>query len=538
MSTYKRSVPTSFTALALLLASAAPACSSFGNTDRADDSADAAPPGQQPSGSASDAGDAGGPKAEEVTGTPDNDSITEEKGVFVSPSGNDSADASRARPLKTLSAAITTAARAGKIVFACTGTYAEAIVVADSISIIGGLDCADPMRWKTGADSSRIVAPTSPAVSAKQITAPTRLERLEIIAPDATAASASSIGLFADHSPSITIVGSTITAGKGANGADGAAAIKPQEKGSPGGGASPVAANCTGNAFGINPCKNLMNVITNVSGGFGGTSMCVGASGNHNGTPGGVGGAGGIWQVTPIPFGPDLFIKYNGLAGGQPGGSGFGSDGGTGIDGTPPAPMGTLTADGYVAADGSVASDGFPGSGGAGGYGGDDKEIGLPAEHGAKSGEIWRGVGGPGGGAGGCPGLAGGAGAGGGASLGLALIESPLILDGVQVTSSTGGTGGHGAFSSSPLSGGGAGLSLTQKVSAQKGGRGGFAGASTNGGSGPSIGILLTGAAPVLKGNSKATHGGGGAAIEEHASPFVASIKATPAGIEADMKTL
>ena len=525
----------SFTALALLVTTAATACGSSAAdvTDRAVGDGDASTaPAQQPSGSDTDAG---GPKAEAVTGTPDNDSITEAAGVFVAPSGNDNTDGTRARPLKTFAAAITTAARVGKIVFACTGTYSEALIVSDSISIIGGLDCADPMRWKTGAVPSRIESPTSPAVTATAITSPTRLEALDIAAPDATSPGASSIGVLADHSPGLTLVGSKIAAGKGANGTDGVAAIPLVESGHPDGYDGYAFGPCATGIKGINLCLDLHYQPIDFTGASGGTSKCTGAA-DHDGLPGGQGGTGGVWEPSGTPAKP--WKPVAGLAGAGAGAlAGGGARGARGTDAPAPSELGSLTANGYLPANGSVGSEGKPGAGGAGAKGGDWQEMNAYAA-GVTMGTYWHGSGGAGGGAGGCPGLPGGAGTGGGASLGVALVESPIVLDGVAISSSTGGTGGLAAFGGQALTGGRGGNKFGNPSDAGRGGDGGFAGASTNGGSGPSIGILSTGAKPVMKGTSKATHGKGGAAIDQRVDITLGAVKGTPGGIEADTKAL
>ena len=535
----------SLTSIALLLAIAVPACGTDTN---------AVDPGTTPPLGSSGGSDDAGTKAGPVKGTPDNDSITEENGIFVAPSGNDSSDGSRGRPLKTLSAAITTAARAGKIVFACTGTYAEALIVSDSISIIGGLDCADPLKWKTGAAPSRIESPTSPAATAKSIASPTRLEALDIVAPDATEPSASSIGFLADHSPGLTIVGSKITAGNGANGANGTAGIVLTQTGAvdgkqsvgpilchpPGGGMLGLAGTC-----GYSP---LSGAYSAQSGASGGTSKCTGAAGK-DGSAGGAGGTGGVWQakagVGAFPNRWDPYQNNNDAFGGVgTGGAGTGANGTDGGNGAPALDMGTLTADGYTPASGNPGSDGSPGFGGHGATGGSTADMGTPNAGQFNSNEIDSGLGGAGGGAGGCPGLAGSQGTGGGASLGVALIESPIVIDGVAIQSGKGGSGGLGTYGSDATAGGRAGASFAKNPAstAGDGGRGGLAGISTNGSNGPSIGILTMGAAPTRQGTTKVTPGAAAPAIAAQSKTDTLgnprTIPATPAGVAVESKSL
>ena len=542
MRTSNLAVRSSFTALALLLTTAA-ACGKF--SDPGGDGPGESPPSESPPSGDNDSGD--GPKAPPVKGTPPNDTITEEHGVFVAPSGRDTNDGARARPLATLNAAITVAAKAGKIVFACTGKYPEALVVSDSISVIGGLDCADPSSWKTGAAASRIESPTSPAVTARSITTETRLESLDIVAPDVSAPSASSIGLFADHAAKLTVASSTITAGNGANGTNGAAGVQLTPSVARGA-ASRAQFTCPqGVARNLNPCWNgITNTWLNVPGGAGGDGTCGGADG-HNASPGSRGGAGGMMESVyfgsvekPNPF-YELVVNGDPNYTDKPGGAGTGAAGVDGTNGAPASALGTLTADGYVPQDGRPGTDGQPGAGGHGGAG--TAVTGTPTIAMGQSHAVVAGQGGPGGGAGGCPGLAGGAGTGGGASLGVALLESAVVLDGVTVTAKAGGIAGRGTFGGTPSDGGEAGTNQSSDASknAAPGGRGGLAGLSTNGASGPSIGILVSGGAPIMKGSTKATPGNGGAALPGltiYMLGIPRTIPGTPEGLSVDIKTL
>ena len=535
----------SVTVLTLL---ALAACES--NSSYADDAAafDANVPNQGDDAGVSD----GGPKGEVIDATPPPDKITEEYGVFVSPTGNDTNEGSRARPFATVQAGITHAATVGKLVFVCTGSYSEALVVADSISVIGGLDCTDPLVWKSGAPLSRIVAPSSPAVRASSITSPTRLEALAIVAPDATTPSASSIGLLADHSTGLTIVGSSIDAGNGAAGTDGAGAIQLTLGASSRGVDEPASIACGANGCGIDPATGFRKLQP---GGAGGVGQCLGAPG-HDGGKGGAGGAGGLW-ITYDPF-LTFFSRWwmlfkdgsGSYPGSGPGGAGSGPGGGSGQDGAPPAEIGTLNSDGYLAPSGSAGTDGKAGTGGAGGTGGSagtgrDPDYGapdLPSALTLGAGEVYAARGGAGGGAGGCPGLAGSAGTGGGASIGVALVASPIVINNVAITAANGGAAGLGSFGSDPTKGGNPGAGVTSSGGGAKpGGNGGGAGVGTNGANGPSIGILSSGAAPVVNGmKTKAGNGGPAINARTHTDPLgvVHTIPATPAGLAVAMKSL
>ena len=166
-----RSSASSFVVVSLLALTIA-ACGSSGS-----DSPPGTEPGAGPNGT--DGGpDAPAPSAPAVTGTPVNDELTDQLGVFVSPTGADNADGTRAHPLARIQPAIDLAHKVGKRVYVCTGVYREALVVADSNSIIGGLDCSGEV-WKTGAAHSRVESPTVPAMLAKDIVTATRIEALD-----------------------------------------------------------------------------------------------------------------------------------------------------------------------------------------------------------------------------------------------------------------------------------------------------------------------------------------------------------------------
>ncbi len=137
---------------------------------------------------------AGSDKLTAVGGAADPSELTNRLGVFVAPSGAENADGSLEHPLARIQAGIDLAKTSGKRLYVCSGTYREAIVVADAVSIIGGLDCIGT-GWRLGGARSRIEAPSSPAILANDILTPTRLDSLEAFAPNATAPSGSTISV-------------------------------------------------------------------------------------------------------------------------------------------------------------------------------------------------------------------------------------------------------------------------------------------------------------------------------------------------------
>jgi len=524
-------------ALIANLALATGACGVFSSDDS---SAPAEAPPATPAAAEGGVGDV--PKAPPVGGPASQNELTDDFGVFVANSGNDAGDGSHARPFATIQVGIDRAKAVGKRVYVCAGTYKESLVIADSISVIGGLDCT-AFEWRTASATSRVESPTSPAAKAKDITSPTRLEGLELVAPNATAPSASSIGLLADHAGALVVARSKITAGNAMKGDDGVEGTQLSNAATGTGGKAIVgAALCTDDLI-------LCPAFSRATGGPGGTNVCVGAPG-YAGDPGGAGGSGGQYDVVKKTVGMSSFLLFLvrnnndatfGATTAAPGKTG--AAGVDGPDGDPAAPKGALSPTGYTPADGANGTNGAAGKGGAGGNGLlPNAAIFTPTPEGAR----YRGWGGGGGGAGGCPGLSGTAGKGGGASFAALLIDSPMTFDATALTSGLGGDAGQGTLGSAPLPGGvrnnpeipGQNPTLAPALG-HDGGRGGAAGISTNGSSGPSAAIAHSGAAPVLAGSSTMAHGSGGAAIAERSQVVLGdltkALPATPAGAAEDI---
>lgn len=489
--------------LALLanLALAGTACSGF------DAEPDATPgPTQLPPRSDDEASEA--PKAPPVGGPASTSELTDAFGIFVSMDGKADAAGTTASPIASVQAAIDLAKRAGKRVYVCTGTYREALVIADSISVIGGLAC-ERGEWRTSDGRTRIESPTSPAVRATDIASPTRIEGLDIIAPKATTPSASSIGLIADKASALVIARSKIVAGDGGNGDHGTEGTQLTTPASARGGAGYHAAQC---ALG-GTCYTGFTLVR-PGAAAGGTNPCDGAPG-HAAEGGGSGGRGGLWEVfQDVNF---YFRVYGGAINNADNGvkTLTSAAGASSPDGANGALVGTLSPDGYVPATGIAGTDGAPGKGGNGGSGRSPYPTIDPQTSSANG--VWRGYGGAGGGAGGCPGLAGTPGKGGGASIAALLINSAMTFETSELVAARGGDAGLGTFGSTPTAGGAAGFVVgfggSAFIDGQPGGQGGSAGISGNGSSGPSLGIAHVGLAPKLGADSKITAGAGGAAI-------------------------
>lgn len=497
-------------------------CGAFG-TDDDDGSSNKALPARDPG--------AGGdtPKAPPVGGPADTSELTNALGVFVAKNGDPAANATREHPITSIQAAIDLAKRAGKRVYVCGGTYTEAITMADSISLIGGLDCT-ANEWRTGGPVTRIEAPTSPAMRASDITSPTRIEGIELLAPNAAAPSASSIGLIAVHAPALVIARASIIAGNAAKGEDGNDGAQLTQSDTAARGQNLLAASeCPGEK-----CTPAWGARAS-----GGVNLCDGAP-EHIAESGGAGGIGGVYRVVN-DISRFNFVLYDPNSGPVPPidrSSAAGLDGKDGNGGE----GGAISRDGYVPADGRSGTDGAPGKGGRGGSG-HSPDPAVDANSPSVRG-VWRGWSGAGGGAGGCPGLAGGAGKGGGASIAALLVDSPVTFDGVTLTSGRGGDAGLGTFGSTPTAGGAGGFDnnfpfLTHPA---HGGRGGAAGTSGNGSSGPSIAIAHIGPAPKVQAGSRLVPSAGGAPIEARSRTDVfgltKTIPATAPGISSQIAAM
>lgn len=471
----------------------------------------------------------------DVGGPADPSELTDQYGVFVSLNGQPHTDGNHVRPAASIQDGIDLAKRVGKRVYVCAGTFHEQITLADSISIIGGLDCTNN-EWAVGKPGSRtrIEAPSSPAIIATNITSPTRLEGLDVVAPDATKPSGSSIALIADHAGALTIASSNLTAGNAVKGDDGTDGIqlKPSPYDSQ---PATTAVACAPNTT----CTHINFTYFKSPGAKGGTNTCIGAPG-HAAEPGGDGGSGGIWQpvndVSAYHFHPYL-APENKADNGVQRSSAPGADGNPGTNANS---VGAISRDGYMPVNGTAGTDGAPGSGGAGGAGRTPEPDYDPSTAAVKG--VWRGFGGAGGGPGGCPGLAGTPGKGGGASIAALLIESPITFDAAELLSHVGGGGGLGAFGSAPTDGGTQGTNVYFTLTnGHPGGRGGAAGISGNGANGPSLGIAYVGTKPTVSADTKVTPGAGGATIPARSRTTLGvtkTVPASPAGIAKDILAL
>lgn len=357
--------------------------------------------------------------------------------------GSDESPGTRAKPLKTITAALDKDRRRGRPrIYVCgEGPYAENLELPVNVSLVGGATCGSwaltqaPVRTKLNGAAVGVVVHIANAT--KLVT----VSDFEIAPAPAVAAGASTVGVFVDTAPlAFRRVG--IVAGPGRS------AVPPTEK---------PTNHFTGSLLGNGgsstqggAAKTCQCPLFGVSvGGAGGGPNAAGSDGSSD--P--VGGTDGILDGK----GGAVGCGGTGAAGGKPGLARAGGAGGRSA--------GRLTHDGWVPAAGATGEAGGPGGGGGGGAGGAS--------------------GGPSGACGGCGGAGGVGGAGGGGSIAFAMLDANVTLEGCSFSSDQAGDGATGGSGQNGQSGG------TQTAA---GGNycangGGGNGAGGSGGGGGSCGI-------------------------------------------------
>ncbi len=500
------------TLVALVALSASVGCSSAPSAPALQGGSEGGPRPPAPDGGPAPSGEAGPikdnapPPAKEAP-KPDPDKITESYGIFVSRAGSEGGEGTRRSPLGSIQDGIARAKAEKKShVFVCEGTYDEALVLADGVSIGGNFDCSAP-EWKLVPDKrSTLRSPTSPALRADDIVTPTRVDGFVVMAPDATTPSGSSIAVIAVDSNALTFASGRIQAGAGVKGDDGvegeqlrSVVTRPPQ-------ASVPSTPCFEQAGDVTRSCTLYSGPRSDTG-RGGESACLRADGSVVSTStGGMGGSSGLYTYNSSTRAWTA-VNFQFYGNGSPG-TGAGTNGVNGASGA----AGQLGAEGFVPGHGVPGTAGSVGQGGRGGHGAEPL--------GSLPGFSW-GKAGAGGGAGGCQGQSGTAGSGGGASVAVLAIRSPLRFDSMEVQAGPGGAGGRGTFGSEPTVGSSSGDGVTinggllpSSPLAFPGGAGGLAGVSGHGAGGPSFGIAHQGLAPILAQTSPRA-GVGGAGVPQ-----------------------
>ncbi|HET9934636.1 MAG TPA: hypothetical protein VFQ35_28220 [Polyangiaceae bacterium] len=447
--------------------------------------------------------------------------VIESIGVFVSPKGSDDKGrGTRELPFKTLRTAITEARKQSKRVYACStgGAFQETVTLdeaSDQTELYGGFDCVD---WTYAADAPTTVLSDTPrALVASELTSLV-IEDFSFVAANAVAPGESSAAAWIANSKSVFFRRVSLTAGNGADGADGAGTKEPAPKGATG-------------SSGVDAC--IAQHAPN-EGGMEIESLC---DGQPSGSIGGAGGDGGNDNKSALSGSPGQPITNDrGLPGvGQTATPGWncavtGSSGGGGAQlgsdamSQPAAAggvssataAGTLTADGFTGPAGQDGANGTPGQGGGGGGG--------AMAPGTCGGVLPRtGASGGGGGGGGCGGKGGKGGGAGGGSFALVSFRSSINLEGGVLTAQRGGNGGKGGYGQPGGAGGlggsgGKGVDSSSACPGATGGKGGDGAHGGGGAGGPSAAIAVAGfqpvrqGAPLLKLSKDSSNGGDGGA--------------------------
>ncbi len=477
-------------------------------------------------------------------GVPDDD----EGFVYVTSRGSDRNPGSRARPMRSLGAAIARARRLGKDVLVAQGVYDGLVTLAAGVSVFGGyrddFRDRDPERFPVVLERSG--APGEPVVRCSGVRRATRLEGVTVRGSVPAGSGEGSTAVYLDAcGPGVELVNVTVLAADGTDGRRGgdssehlgdvgatSLAELDGEDGRPGGAAVNRCERIAGGAGGVKRCGGRV-----VSGGHGADSDCP-ALGCFVGRPCGNAGCtdftrGGVCDLdaalaaaVPNPSASDGQGPGGGRAGeptydapthrgvchfcdDNPSLPRLGQDGEDGRDGEDGA--GGAACEGerrFDGASGRLRSGdgrgGEPGTDGGGGGGG-SSGAGFAVIGGTESGcESRPGGAGGGGGSGGCGAPRSGGGQGGGASVGVAVR---LTSDGrgptfrsVRIVTGHGGDGGDGGIGAAGGRGGvGAAGGDAAFWCARRGGRGGdggrggSAGGGGGGCGGDSVGVLFVG---------------------------------------------
>ena len=477
--------------------------------------------GSSNSGNSGASGDTGGTCSKTDSPAVAACTVIESLGVFVSPKGSDDKGrGTRESPFQTLRKAIGEARKQSKRVYARStgGAFHELLTLdadSDQTEIYGGFDCID---WTYSADAPTSVISDSPrALVGSDLTALV-VEDFSFTAANATQAGDSSAAAWFSNSKNVVLRRVSLTAGTGADGADGAGTKEAAAQGQSG---INGAAACS---VPQPPNDGAMQVETLCDGEPTGS---IGGAGGDGGTDGK--GAGTAAAGEPIGaelrgqpgYGQAAATSWNcgvgpGLGGGQMGSDAMSQPAANGAM-TSMSDAGALTSNRFVGASGQDGVNGAPGQGGGGGGG-------AIAPRACSSGAARTGASGGSGGGGGCGGKGGKGGGAGGGSFALVSFRSSITLENGVLTAQRGGNGGHGGYgqpggAGGPPGAGGSGYSeAVNACSGGAGGKGGDGGHGGGGAGGPSAAIAYAGFAPIklgtplLKVASTPSSGGDGGA--------------------------
>jgi len=411
----------------------------------------------------------------------DNCVISDEYGVFVSPTGDDAtADGTQAHPYATVTSAL---AAIGKIkhVYVCAGDnpYAEpgTLEIPDRVSIYGGFSCADG-NWSYDAPLPaylKVESPIGAIITGAKVGVAIQDLRIDAAnAPD-DGSGASSFGLMVNGSAGIALKRVEIHAGKGGKGKAGADGVNGVDGAPSTDAQNGLAGSCTSPPS-VQDGPHAVPRQCESEGGNGGAARVATAYASSQD-----GGSG--YLVTPSNGGKGGDVVGQAATRGQDG-----SQGARGDTGAAAPSIGTFSLTGYSVASGG---SGMPGKAGQGGGGG-GASLGTATCIGATGGA---------GGMGGCGGDPGTGGTGGGASVAMLSWQSTVSLDACKLVANMGGAGGDAGKGHIGGAGkaGGVGGTRDKDANVGEGGDGGKGGSGGNGGNGaggtggPSIALVYDG---------------------------------------------
>jgi hypothetical protein len=435
--------------------------------------------GQGGQGGGGQGGQGGGPPVEcipsEAMGV-----VDDSCGVFVSSSkGTTGGAGTKAEPVNTIAEALAVAA--GRPIYLCGETFAEAVVMEAGSDVFGALDCENDWAYKAGT-KSQINAPANSIAWKVSGAGSSTIADVSVTGATATDPGASSIAMLVDSS-TVDLVRSELTAGDGATG--GNAPADPDDP-TLDGDAAVSGSNMNGMLV---ACVDAVGIF----GGAPGEKTCAGSV-NVDGGNGGNGETDATGGPGSPGNGPAGLMTGGAAGAGEPSAMCQGAQGGPGDPGTPglgATGNGSIDATGYTGpAGGPGLAGGGHGEGGGGGGGANE----------CGPGDNFAGPSGGGGGSGGCGGLPGTGGAAGGSSIALVSLGANVTLTACALTASDGGAGGIGSDGQEGGDGGQPGLAGGGGACAGgQGGKGGQGGAGGGGLGGHSLGIAFTDQEPTLE---------------------------------------
>ena len=362
-------------------------------------------------------------------------------GAFVSPSGDDGNDGTKAKPFKTIGRALQ-GVRTRIVV--CEGEYAGSLDVTRAVELYSGVTCDFS---KAGGKAKLVASKAAYGIKVEKVSGPVVLADLDLVGMNGVAPGESSVGVFLTESGNVKLLRSRVEAGDGADAPakrDGAFTLAAQ---------APDGQMAVGN-----------------TGGSGGDS---GACPGGGSTKGGAGGNIGFQGADGMPR-PPGGAKGDGIADCGAGATGKnGSPGDNGQDRGGAATVATLTGAGLSGGKGMDAAHGTIGGGGGGGYG-------------------TAGAGG-GGGAGGCGGQGGFGGGAGGSSIAVLSFSSSVSLESTELIAKIAKPGGAGGKGQTGQLGGARGTGNGMACNGGNGAKGGDGGARGGGAGGIAAGIAWAG---------------------------------------------